>query len=255
MINFIFKNNHKTKNISLLNQQPKNDKALITTDIHSHLLPGIDDGSQSLEESEILIRELKKQGYHKLITTPHIMQDFYRNTPEIIHKALKTLREYLQEKQVDIEIEAAAEYYLDEYLIQLLENKAEILTFGEQYLLFETSYLNKPNNLFEVIFLMQSLGYTPVLAHPERYLYMQQNYSLADELIDKGVLFQVNLNSLSGYYSKGARLLAEHLIDKSFVNFVGSDCHKIKHLKQLSISRSKKYFAKLSKLPLLNHQL
>ncbi|MDX2303932.1 MAG: CpsB/CapC family capsule biosynthesis tyrosine phosphatase [Microscillaceae bacterium] len=255
MIHFIFKNNHKLKRTSVPDNQPNKDKFFIFTDLHSHLLPGIDDGSQSLEESENLIRRLIQLGYRKLITTPHIMQDYYRNTPEIILEKLQTLQEHLQKKQIEIELSAAAEYYLDEYFIDLLAKKKTLLTFGDNYLLFETSYINQPTNLFETVFLMQSMGYKPVLAHPERYLYLQQQFAILEKLHEYGVLFQLNINSLSGYYSRNAQIFAETLVNKSLVSFVGSDCHKIKHLDQMELSRSKKYFAKLCKIPLLNHQL
>ena len=186
-----------------------NIENFIKVDLHSHLLPGIDDGSQNMLESASLIKGFKELGYQKLITTPHIMGDFYRNTPEIIHEQLHLLKAYLKDIEVEIEIEAAAEYYLDEWFIQMIEKGDEILTFGNNYVLFETSFMNKPQQLLDTIFKMQSQGYQPVLAHPERYTYLYDDPELLQTLRERGVLFQINLNSLTGYYSRSAQHFAE----------------------------------------------
>lgn len=228
---------------------------VVTTDIHSHLLPGLDDGSKSFEESLEMIKTFKALGYKKLITTPHVMGDFYKNTPEMILEKLQELKQVLKNNFIDIEIEAAAEYYLDESLIQKLEKEEKLLTFGDNYLLFETSYLNKPRQLYEAVFMMQSAGYKPVLAHPERYVYLYGNFKDLEEVYERGVLLQVNLNSLNGYYSKPAQDLAEELIKKKMINFIGSDCHKTGHLHNLKKVRNKKIYEKLGSLELYNNTL
>lgn len=251
MLNFFIKNSLPKR---ASNTQPL-VSPLVTTDIHSHLLPGIDDGVQDLEEAEILARDFLKMGYKKLVTTPHVMQDFYRNTPEIIRAKLQELKAHLKLKNIPIEVEAAAEYYLDEYLIRLLDNNEEILTFGENYVLFETAFINKPAQLEEVVFMMQSIGYQPVLAHPERYVYFQQDISCLKKLYAHGLLLQVNLNSLSGYYSKAARDLAEYLIDQEMVQFIGSDCHNQRHLHVFKTSWSRRSANKLAHLSLRNDTL
>src|SRR5690606_8579722 len=126
-------------------------------------------------------------------------------------------------------IEAAAEYYLDEVLMKRLQEDDPLLTFGNQYLLFETNFMTEPLTLKEFIFLATTKGYRPVLAHPERYMYLQSKFEKAEDLIDRGVMFQLNLASLSGYYSKPAQTTAQKLIDKGFVHFIGSDCHNLQH--------------------------
>jgi protein-tyrosine phosphatase len=227
----------------------------LTLDMHSHLLPGIDDGAPTLEDSIQLVKEMQKMGFKKLITTPHIMGDFYKNTPEIIAEKLNIVKERLKTEGIDIEISAAAEYYLDEWFIEKLERKEKLLTFGDNFLLFETSFLNEPSHLKEAIFLLASQGYKPVLAHPERYVYLYSDFSKFEDLFERGAYFQINVNSLSGYYSKPARLFAEKLIQKNMVHFAGTDCHGIRHLEAFRKSMDSPFFAKLSQQNLLNSQV
>ncbi len=224
----------------------------LVADMHSHILPGIDDGAATLDESLALIQHLMGLGYKKLITTPHIMGDFFKNTPAIIHSKLDEVKNAVALKGWQIELHAAAEYYLDEWLIEKLNRDEPLLTFGNKYLLFETSYINQPAQLKEAIFLMQSQNYKPVLAHPERYMYLQENFHRVTELYENGVLMQVNINSLTGYYSVPAQLLAEKLIELKMIHFAGTDCHTAKHIKILQDARSKKYYNKLLASNLLN---
>lgn len=227
----------------------------LMTDVHSHLLPGIDDGVQSLEDAEEIIRKFIALGYHKIITTPHIMSDAYRNTPAIINNKLAELKAHLIKKEIDITIEAAAEYYMDEELVRKVENNEPLLTFGENYVLFETNFMTEPLQLKEFIFLLATKGYTPVLAHPERYLYLQQDVTKQEDLINRGVLFQLNTSSFSGYYSKGAQQTAHKLIDRGWVHFLGSDCHSFQHISLLEQTQSNRYFQKALTLPLMNNTL
>lgn len=236
-------------------QSPIHIDNFLEVDVHSHLLPGIDDGAVDLDQSIALIKELVHLGYKKIITTPHIMGDHYRNTPEIIHNKLALVREEIKKQNIQVELDAAAEYYLDENLIKLLANNQPLLTFGDKYLLFETSFLNEPVQLKEVIFQIASSGYKPMLAHPERYLYMYDSFKKYEDLYDRGCLFQLNLNSLSGYYNKTAQKIAEKLIDAQMVNLVGTDCHGFRHLEALKKSHIEKSFAKLKDLNLINYQL
>jgi protein-tyrosine phosphatase len=227
----------------------------LMTDVHSHLLPGIDDGVQSLEEAEEIIRIFEALGYKKIITTPHIMSDTYRNTPTIINTKLAELQAHLRKKEIDILVEAAAEYYLDEELIRKVETDEPLLTFGKDYVLFETNFMNEPIQLKEFIFLLATKGYTPVLAHPERYLFLQNDEAKQEDLIDRGVLFQLNTSSFTGYYSKGAQQTAHKLIDRGWVHFLGSDCHSFQHISILEQTQSNRYFHKALTLPLLNNTL
>ncbi|MFD2512911.1 tyrosine-protein phosphatase [Pontibacter locisalis] len=224
-------------------------------DMHSHILPGLDDGSDSLERSLELVQVMKSLGYHKLIMTPHIMSDFYRNTPEGIREKLALLQNAVKEAGIEMELACAAEYYLDEGFLEKLDTGQELLTFGDNYILFETSFLNEPLNLREAIFKMRSKGYKPVLAHPERYTYFYGKFDNLVELREQGVLFQPNLNSLTGYYSAGAKNIVEKLIDNGMVDFLGSDTHGLKHTDSLQRVLSSKYLSKAFALPLRNSQL
>ena len=232
----------------------------LQADMHSHLLPGLDDGAETLAHSLDLLRELQALGFTKLIMTPHIMGDFYKNTPEGIRQALALLRTAAAEAGLgNVALECAAEYYLDEWLGRKLADGTELLTFGgeHRYLLLETSYLNEPLNLNGTIFDLQAAGYRPVLAHPERYVYLYQRFSELERLRQKqGVLLQLNLNSLAGYYSPAARHVAEKLIDAKMVDFVGTDTHHLRHTAALATKTVKSaYFRKLMALPLLNNTL
>ena len=229
-------------------------------DMHSHLLPGLDDGAETVEHSLDLLRALRALGFRKLIMTPHIMGDFYKNTPASIRAALHQLRTAAAAAGLgDVELDCAAEYYLDEFLGHKLADGTEMLTFGgdKRYLLFETSYMNEPLNLFEIIFELKAQGYRPVLAHPERYTYLYGRFGEIEKLRhDHGVLLQVNLNSLAGYYSPAAKKVAEQLVDGGLVDFVGTDTHHLRHTEAL-LRRTlpQPHMAKLLQLPLLNNTL
>jgi protein-tyrosine phosphatase len=220
------------------------DLGLIGVDMHSHFIPGIDDGAKTMSESLEMLRGMKEAGYRKVITTPHIMSDFFRNTPEIILSGLNKLREASVEAGIHIEIEAAAEYYFDFELEQKLD-QGKLLTFGSNYLLFEVSYMNAPDGLEGIVFKMQTQGYKPVLAHPERYPYWFRDLKNFEKLKDKGVLFQLNINSLTGYYSPATLKIAEQMIDKGWYEFAGSDCHHSGHLSLLQKARRSPYLKKL----------
>jgi protein-tyrosine phosphatase len=228
----------------------------ITVDMHSHLLPAIDDGVQSYEQSINIIKDFVALGYKKIITTPHIMGDFYRNTPEIIMDKLDTLNDIIKELQLPITIEAAAEYYLDESFMEKLKNKEKLLSFGDKkYVLFETSYLNPSPFINQAIFMMQTQGYKPVLAHPERYMYLFESQEKMFEWHEKGCLLQVNMTSLIGYYSRPSKMIAEKLVDNKMVNFLGTDCHNEKHFAAVKDTFKCSYFQKALKLDLLNNSL
>ncbi len=201
--------------------------------MHSHILPGIDDGSPAPDVSISLIRGLAALGYKKLIATPHVMWDMYRNTPEIIQGAHKQLEAELKKAGVDIKISAAAEYYLDEYFVQLLDTDTPLLTLKDKMVLIEFSFISSPFDVKDILFKLQIKGYQPILAHPERYLYLNNNKAFYDELLDAGCRFQVNLLSLTNYYGKGATDLAHYLIKKNHVSLLGTDLHHDRHLNAL----------------------
>jgi tyrosine-protein phosphatase YwqE len=210
-------------------------KSLTKVDIHSHLIPQIDDGSKSMESSIELIQKLQSLGYKKLIITPH-SSDMFPNSTKILQQGYQQLQEQLEKNEIDIKIELACEYYADERFEELLL-KQDLLTFGsEKYLLFELSYFTQPQNIEELIYEIKLNGYKPVLAHPERYLYWHDEFDCYQQLKKEGVYFQLNINSLSGYYNKGVQQIAERLVKKGMVDFMGSDTHHMTHLKSLQKS-------------------
>jgi tyrosine-protein phosphatase YwqE len=215
----IFKKKEQKKNITF-------DYSSIAVDMHSHVLPGIDDGAQNPQESIVLIKKMMSLGIKKIIATPHIMADYYRNTPETINKALAILKAELEKENIDINIEAAAEHYFDETFEGRIKRN-ELRTFGDKYVLFELSFISQPPNVVQAIQKLIDQGYKPILAHPERYLYL--NIDQLKTLHDWGAAFQINTISLVGYYGKEAKKMAETLIDQQLVDFISSDMHHPRH--------------------------
>ncbi|NVJ87157.1 MAG: capsular biosynthesis protein [Algoriphagus sp.] len=224
-------------------------------DMHSHLIPGIDDGSKTMEESLGLIREMADLGLKKLVTTPHVMSEYYRNTPEIIQMGLEDLRKAVQQAGIPIEIEAAAEYYLDEIFLEKVKAGDKLLSFGDHYVLVETGFINKPQMLLESFFQLEMAGYKPVFAHPERYQYLLADKNLQQEILDRGILLQVNMLSLTGFYSRPVKEFAENLIDTGNVRFLGSDCHNERYLDMLKTLSGAKYYQKIKEMNWLNTEL
>jgi len=204
----------------------------VRVDLHSHLIPGIDDGARTVEESVTLVRKMAGMGFEKLIMTPHVMSDAYRNTPETIRDGLERLRDAVRAAGIAMELEASAEYYLDEGFPKILSDK-QVLPIAGKYLLFETSYLARPNNMFELVYEIKAHGYVPILAHPERYRYIKDMEAEYRELKELEVLFQIDTTSLGGHYGKDAQKKARFLMQKGWIDLVGSDTHRMKHLEDL----------------------
>jgi tyrosine-protein phosphatase YwqE len=212
------------------------DLGLLHTDMHSHLIPGIDDGSRSMEDSITLIKAMWDLGYRKLITTPHIMNDFYKNTPEIINMGLDSVRAELKRQGINMELEAAAEYMLDDGFMEKLK-AGNLQTFGNNYILVELSYIAEPPNLNSIFFELQTNGFQVILAHPERYNYWHSDFSKYQDLFDRNILLQMNINSLTGWYSHESKHIAEKLIENNLISFLGSDLHNTNYLNELKKSR------------------
>lgn len=217
----------------------------LKADMHSHLLPGIDDGSPDIPTSIRLIKGMMSLGYSKLITTPHIMWDMYKNTHEIILEKLELLRNAVKEEGLNVEINAAAEYYLDDHAEKLIKSGTKLLTVSGNMVLVEFSLAYPSRSLKDILFELQMQNYQPIIAHPERYLYLEKNKDFYEELKDIGCLFQLNLLSIAGYYGKSANELALHLIKKEYYDLVGTDLHGDRHLDAMYDGS---YMATLTKL-------
>ena len=213
---------------------PKTDLSALGCDMHSHLLPDIDDGSPDVETSNKLIQGLVDLGYKKLITTPHIMMDVYKNDANTISTAYETLKN--DQEQLPVPLHTAAEYFLDDHFDNFLADDIPLLTIKGNWVLVEFSFVTIPVNLKQTLFNLQINGYQPILAHPERYLYFSDDKKKYDELRDAGCFFQLNLLSLNGYYGRGPQDLAEFLIRKKYVDLLGTDLHHERHLQVLQSS-------------------
>ena len=215
-------------------------------DLHSHLIPSIDDGSKTMEESIILLHSLQELGYKHVIITPHIMIDAYGNTKDSILVAAEVLKKEASQQGLVIQITAAAEYYLDEGLLPLIRAK-DVLLIANKYLLFETSYTHRPEQLEEVIFEILANGFVPILAHPERYRYMKNDLHAYIKLKELGVEFQINLNSFNGHYGSHAQKQALLLSKHGLIDFLGSDTHNDKHIKNLGLVLKSTFYTDIYK--------
>ena len=229
------------------------DLSWLGTDMHSHLLPGIDDGSPDLRTSLNMIRGLQDLGYKKLITTPHIFWELFRNTPEIVTDSLATLQKALQDEGINVEVRAAAEYFIDEHFEELLRDKSPLLTVSENKVLVEVSMVMAPLDLPQVLFQLQIQNYQPIIAHPERYTYLAAKKDFYDDLKDAGCLFQLNLLSLTGYYGKAVQDLAEYLCKQGHYDYAGTDLHHERHLAAIQKLSSSATFARLRDSGLLKN--
>jgi protein-tyrosine phosphatase len=231
------------------------DMSVLKTDMHSHLIPGIDDGSKSMDESVALIAKLKEAGFSRIITTPHIMSDFYKNNPDIILAGLDNLRLAVVSAGIDITIDAAAEYLVDDgFEKKLAQNN--LMTFGDKYLLVELSYYNMYHGFFNVVFNLNIDGYKIILAHPERYGYFHDRFDVYEDLKARGLYFQLNTISLSGYYTPKVQKTAEKLIDMGLYDFAGSDMHNMDYMLNFRKALSSPYMHKLIESgKLMNHLL
>ncbi|MEO6329522.1 MAG: CpsB/CapC family capsule biosynthesis tyrosine phosphatase [Ginsengibacter sp.] len=222
--------NFLKKNIPFQSIDLKN----ICQDIHSHILPGIDDGSPDTETSLKLIKGLYDLGITKMVATPHIIGDIYRNTPEIINDGLQKLKIACSQAGLNVQLSAAAEYMLDDYFMELLRKKEPLLTVTKNIILTELSYATAPGNLEEISFAILTGGYQPIMAHPERYFYYHKNYENFYYLKELGFLLQVNLLSLTGYYGSAVTKAAKFILQKDLADLVGTDIHSDRHLAALS---------------------
>ncbi len=206
--------------------------AFLEVDMHNHLLPGIDDGSQSVEQSLTLIKGLHGLGFEKFICTPHIMDGVHPNTKSTIAGAYEGLNQQLRNGGSKVEIYAAAEHMIDEGLDKLIE-KDNLCVMPGGYVLIEMSYLSESKALFQTIADIQKLGYKPILAHPERYNYYHYNFDMYKQIKDTGCLLQLNLLSISRYYGTEVKVAALTMIKSGMYDFVGTDTHHEKHLAAL----------------------
>ncbi len=223
----------------------------LRVDIHSHLLPGIDDGAPTMDHTIGMLRKFEELGYQKLILTPHIMSGVYNNTSEIILQKLEEVRNVSRELGLRLTFEASAEYYFDETLFERVRTK-DLLPFHGNHILFEFSFRNQPSQIEDIVFSLKSAGYQPVLAHFERYMYFHPSIDIARSLRERGCFIQVNLNSFTGHYGPDVKNQAIRLLKAGLIDILGSDCHRIQHLELLESSLNQSVFHQLAELEVKN---
>jgi protein-tyrosine phosphatase len=243
MLNWLFGKSDRVQEVVL---------SQIGIDIHSHIIPGIDDGTQTLEESLIMVRKLHSLGYTHVITTPHVIWDCYRNTPEDILSGLDTLKNAIEKEGIAIEVRAAAEYFIDEHFVELLSTGQRLLTLPGNRILVELPYSTPLMNTSETLFQIIEKGYQPVLAHPERYTYFYSDPNIYKKLVSQGCELQVNILSLSSYYGPNVSKMAEWLLQNNLITFLGTDAHKIQHLEMIQKCNKGGW---LTKYPFQNEKL
>ena len=202
-------------------------------DIHSHLLPGIDDGAKSIIETTKLAKAFQEIGVSQFTTTPHISHYIWNNSPQAIISNHKETKLLLKKKNVKIPFRAAAEYFMDDWFESHFQNE-KLLTLKDNYVLVEMSYMNAPVQLYKILFDLQVAGYIPVLAHPERYLFYHKKFDEYEKLKKAGCLFQLNLLAVVGYYGSEITKVAEQLLKKGMYDFVGTDVHHDNHIAAFS---------------------
>lgn len=230
--------------------------SILEVDMHNHLLPGIDDGLETIEQTIEFAKEMMSLGYKKIICTPHILPGVHNNNPITILNKLKEVKQAFKENNIEIKIEAAAEYMVGNELQESIEKNEKLLTFGDNYILVEMSYAYPSSNINKVLFDLKIKGYKPILAHPERYNYYLNNYEVFEDFIGRGCLLQLNLLSLTGYYGKPVKKAAEYLLKNEMYSFIGTDLHHRNHLNMTKIiATSTKFHEQIKNLSLKNKTL
>lgn len=217
----------------------------IIWDMHNHILFGIDDGSKTIENSLLMARQFVDMGYTEVIATPHIMSNYYPNDKGIIEGRANLLKDALLQNGIPLELKFAAEYYIDEYFLEKVSNKEPLLTFRDNHVLVETSFLNKPVFFSKILFELRTQNYIPVFAHPERYIYFHENYAELEEIMELGVKLQINLLSLIGYYSPMVRKMASWMVQHGNYHLLGTDAHNLDQMNLLKDVYKSKIFNKI----------
>lgn len=227
-----------------------------STDIHCHILPGIDDGSPDASTSAELVERMKSWGIKRIIASPHVTMETFENTPATIKPALEALKAELANRGIDLDLSHSAEYRIDEFFTRQL-NEGNIVPLPHNYLLVENSFIQEPWGLDQLLFDLKVKGYRPILAHPERYHYYHGHRDRYKNIHETGTMFQINLLSLAGYYGSAERNMANKLIENGLVDFIGTDLHNHRHADYIEQYLGSKDYRRLlaSGLSVLNDTL
>ena len=214
------------------------------TDVHSHILPGVDHGAYSIDNALELIKIQMDMGINRFVLTPHITKSTFENTPEVIKEAFDLFKAEVEKVGLDIELAVSAEYRLDEFSLAQFKND-QFLLFPKKYILLENAYQQERLDLDEILFEMQIKSILPIMAHPERYSYYNNKKDRYIQMHSSGALFQVNLLSFAGYFGKAPRQNAEWLLEHNFIDMLGSDIHHREHARTLQEYMQTKDFKKI----------
>ena len=239
----------------LFTKKEPNILKYLNADIHSHLLPAVDDGVRDLETALSCMNEMKRNGINKIYVTPHFQSHRFRNDGDDIRNKFDELRKQVNEQIPDIELRLAGEYLIDSGFEERLQSK-KLLTINDKYLLVEFSFNQSMLGMEELFFEMQMKGYEVILAHPERYHYLNQDSKLLNNLKEQGVYFQSNIMSFCGFYGSESMKRAYQYVDKGWINFLGTDIHGKKYRDALvDVCKKSKFQKLLKKNTFLNNQL
>lgn len=218
---------------------------LLRCDLHSHVIPGIDDGARTMEDSIELVRKMAEIGYKKMIVTPHVRANSFPNDTDTFDSRLSALKESVESIGIDMEFEIGAEHTIDSDFLDLMKIK-KLKTFHDGYLLIEFPFYNLPPHWKEVVFDLQIEGYKLILAHPERYVaYLPFEPKVIEELKNRDILFQMNMTSLAGFYGRGVEKFSKFLIKKNYIDILGTDLHNTRHIENIRASLQNKEVRKL----------
>lgn len=213
---------------NLFTKKSKPEKLWFTTDIHCHVLPGIDDGSPDVNTSVELIERMQGWGVERIMASPHVTYGTFPNTPDTVAAARGVLQHELTERSNQIKLGNSAEYRIDDLFMKNLE-EGTLMTLPGNRLLVENSFMQEPWNLDQLLFDLQVKGFQPILVHPERYSYYYSRKDRYEAIHNGGTKFQINLLSLAGYYGRDEKRIAEWLIERDLVDYIGSDLHRHSH--------------------------
>lgn len=195
-------------------------------DFHTHILPNIDDGSRSIEETFNLINEAKNVGFEAIVSTSHYIEEYYETNAPEREVWINAIYENLQAKNIDIKLYLGNEIYISENIIKLLEEGKASTINDTSYVLFEMPLNVEPMNLYDVIYEMMQYKLVPILAHPERYSFVQKEPELIYDLIEKGVLMQANYGSILGIYGEKSQMIVKKFLESNMIHFLGTDVHR-----------------------------
>lgn len=218
---------------NIFNKSKSIQKLPFITDIHSHVIPGVADGSPDTQTSLELLGRMSDWGLTRIFASPHSTQDTFENTPETIAEPTSKLKKAITESGLNIDLNVHMEYRLDQFFMSQFES-GNIISLPGNYLLIENAFGNETWGFEALLYKIRHSGYTPILAHPERYHYYSRNHRHRyAELHDYGLYFQVNLLSLAGHYGKLERETALYMLEHGLVQFVGTDLHRASHVESI----------------------